>query len=723
MSDFIATILSMSIGGSILIALVLLMEKVAGKATGRQWQYYIWLIVVARLLIPFGPSLQIGLPEDIDERTVASAGAAALQTQGSLPALEDITPGAGESADGTSSAAAGSEEAEANPEEAKSSAAMSSPWTNAGNIAFIVWVCGFLALLTRRVTAYQSFQKYVRAGMVPCDDPAKLDALADAAAQCGIRRPVEAAANPLISSPMLIGLVHPCIVLPNEKISNAEFRYAALHELTHLRRLDLVYKWLVQLAVCVHWFNPLVHIMEKRVRKACEFSCDEAVVRRDGPDSAVPYGMTLLNAMACAGTYSEPAASVNLSENKRLLKERLEELKTYEQRRKASAVVLSIFIAACLVGTTACTGVYRRGVRDGWYVPASGRTFSDRKLESLGAMPQDGHIRLDIKECSVRILDTADLETAEGGPLIAASYDPSLFSADLSGNIIRCRPKGRANRSHMSAQYLELFVPVDALQSAEIDADNSFVSFDSVPYDTEISGIAADGMTVAWFPEEYNGTFTLNSPNSYTVLQSADDFAGTTVSITAEYIATPPGVEPTTFGDVVTLNNGGDGCITVDADNGMVSVGNIGFTPETLDKLEFLDSLSAAEKSQLVDAFANEIADRAEAFAERIEEGAFGFADRIAAGADAWADAFEEAFEKRTAPPAPSAPSAPSAPRPDAAKQAGSTDAPDESASPSPAPTEQSLVGGIVRDAVRGALSAVGEVFVSTAAETGSAQS
>ncbi|MCM1989053.1 M56 family metallopeptidase [Oceanirhabdus seepicola] len=43
----------------------------------------------------------------------------------------------------------------------------------------------------------------------------------------------------------------------------------------------MIYKWLVQLTVCIHWFNPIVYIVSKEINKACEFSCDESVLASD----------------------------------------------------------------------------------------------------------------------------------------------------------------------------------------------------------------------------------------------------------------------------------------------------------------------------------------------------------------------------------------------------------------------------------------------------------
>ena len=70
--------------------------------------------------------------------------------------------------------------------------------------------------------------------------------------------------------------------LPSADIPGKDFRYIILHELMHYKRRDMFYKWLVQITVCLHWFNPLVHLMSREITKACEFSCDEAVLAKMG---------------------------------------------------------------------------------------------------------------------------------------------------------------------------------------------------------------------------------------------------------------------------------------------------------------------------------------------------------------------------------------------------------------------------------------------------------
>lgn len=54
MNILLKMFLSMSFSGSLFILLLLAGKRFLKDKISRQWQYYIWLIVVMRLLLPFG---------------------------------------------------------------------------------------------------------------------------------------------------------------------------------------------------------------------------------------------------------------------------------------------------------------------------------------------------------------------------------------------------------------------------------------------------------------------------------------------------------------------------------------------------------------------------------------------------------------------------------------------------------------------------------------------
>ena len=225
------------------------------------------------------------------------------------------------------------------------------------NHIWLVWLVVALGLLIRKITIYQGFVRYIKAGLTPVSDIERLDELSIVAEQSGIKKPIELCVNPLVSSPLLIGFFHPCIVLPSMDILEKDFRYIVLHELTHYKRCDMFYKWLVQVTVCLHWFNPLVHLMSREITKACEFSCDEVVLTKMGSGNAQDYGKTLLDAMAAVGRYKENFGAIKLSENKQLLKERINAIMNF--KKKSTAIhFLTGALTLCVMFGAAFVGVY-----------------------------------------------------------------------------------------------------------------------------------------------------------------------------------------------------------------------------------------------------------------------------------------------------------------------------------------------------------------------------
>lgn len=97
-----------------------------------------------------------------------------------------------------------------------------------------------------------------------------------------------------ITTPFVIGIFHPAIYLPFY-LKEGEKEYALLHEQIHLKRGDHIIKLLSFLALCLHWFNPLVWAAFFLSGKDMEMSCDEAVIRRIGNDVKKAYSNSLLS--------------------------------------------------------------------------------------------------------------------------------------------------------------------------------------------------------------------------------------------------------------------------------------------------------------------------------------------------------------------------------------------------------------------------------------------
>ena len=505
MNTVLKIFLSMSFSGSLLILILLWGKRFWEDKISRQWQYYIWLVVVLRLLIPFGPETNLmGKTYEAADRMITQAVSAPLQ-QSILHGPEDIPVPAVHLEQNNENVMDPTEDlATAHP--------LQDIRTLLINHVWLIWLVLALGLLIRKITIYQSFLQYIRAGRTPVSDMEILDRLSVTAKQAGIQRPIELCVHPLVSSPLLIGFFHPCIVLPSTDLPEKDFPYIILHELTHYRRRDLLYKWLVQVTVCLHWFNPLVYFMNREITRACEFSCDEAVLAKTGGGNAQAYGKTLLNAMAAVGKYRENFGAVTLSENKQLLKERLNAIMKFKKLSRF-VKVLTIILTLCMIFGASFLGTYTIGNASA--VPGS------ISPDTTGRPS----LSLDISSAAVNVLAAADNK-------ISAEYNHDIYMVDIQEqdnewNVsISCKTQTNTND-----ETIQLYIPDVDYGDVNLSADSGHL----------ICGLIKTGNIVGSFhmasvfltlQEGFEGSVDVTANSGYFQLISQDNFKNTTVTIT-----------------------------------------------------------------------------------------------------------------------------------------------------------------------------------------------
>jgi beta-lactamase regulating signal transducer with metallopeptidase domain len=139
----------------------------------------------------------------------------------------------------------------------------------------------------------------------PCRQPRWQRLNANVAAMSGTRRvPVLVQAD--IGAPFLAGLLRPGIHIPAHLLSCSEARahQVLLHEYAHLRARDGWRVQTIELATCLLWFHPLLHVLRRRFLRDIELACDAQVLRA-GVD-AHDYAATLAH---CAGHHRQLAAA------------------------------------------------------------------------------------------------------------------------------------------------------------------------------------------------------------------------------------------------------------------------------------------------------------------------------------------------------------------------------------------------------------------------------
>lgn len=336
MSEFIKILLSLSFSGTLLMLLLFLLKRLYKDKISRRWQYYIWLAVALRFLVPFTPDTTL------TGFLFTTAGYAIVKESPAYKSAEagkDVESAVMPEADfiGRNDEAAVLTDAARNPVEIYT-------WL------FFVWSALALVFIIRKITVYQSFMRYLYAGNTEVSDIKILNLLAECEEKRHIGKSVELHRNPLIASPIMTGFLHPCIIIPAIDMSQEELYYIFTHELIHYKRRDMLYKWFIQLVICIHWFNPFVYLLGKEINRACELSCDEAVISPLDNHEKKVYGDILLSAMKTEGSYKNSLASVTLTEGAEQLKERLGAIMDFKKKSKRLTLVtamLTIIIFIC----------------------------------------------------------------------------------------------------------------------------------------------------------------------------------------------------------------------------------------------------------------------------------------------------------------------------------------------------------------------------------------
>lgn len=337
MAGFLLTLLKLSLLGSALTGLLLLVRPLIKSRTA---VYYLWLLVLARLIVPVG--ITIPLPAR------AEAPASQVQTQTAVPGGGLQTAPVQSQGEAAANSPAAAPDHSALPETPAAPAVNWRALLAAPELWFGLWAAGAALWLGRYVWGYRRFASLVRATARPAGPG--VQALLRTLEPTGR---VALAECPHVSAPLLLGVVRPVIVLPAGVVGD-RLGDILSHELTHARRHDLLYKWLAAAVTSLHWFNPLMMVVRRQISRACELSCDQAVTRAmDGP-ARRHYGETLLT-LAAHPPRGMGVLATTLCEEKAQLKERLVSIMK-QKRQTPAALAVTLALSIALTGCAAIGG-------------------------------------------------------------------------------------------------------------------------------------------------------------------------------------------------------------------------------------------------------------------------------------------------------------------------------------------------------------------------------
>ena len=253
--DLFLSVLKWSLAAGLTALALCLLRPVLNRRYWARWRYWIWLFLSFALIL--GP----GAYHLLAAQSAAAVPAMVIRTlQMSLQRQSDWETG------------------------------------SCPQILLALWLAGAALFLLWRLLGTLLFCRRARRWSRPPGGETR-QIYQETCAALHIRHPPALLLSAPTGSPMTTGLLRPRLYLPSEDWAPQKLVFIFRHELTHFRRQDLWYKFLLLLANALHWFNPLIYLLSQEAEADLELICDDAVVADCGQEDRQAYSETLLGSV------------------------------------------------------------------------------------------------------------------------------------------------------------------------------------------------------------------------------------------------------------------------------------------------------------------------------------------------------------------------------------------------------------------------------------------
>lgn len=222
-----------------------------------------------------------------------------------------------------------------------------------------LWIAGALTVCIREIYLCQRDRRTRRSWVHVHNER-----VVSAATALGI--PLERiVVTPAVGVPMVSGLFHPRIYLPDADLTDEDWTWVLKHEQTHVKKGDLWIKLLYLVLEGLFFWNPLVPMLEDNLSDLLEFRCDYFVTRNCTDDEKRAYLLAILHVLQHAKAKEEKekrsrksrshmSAFMVANDSERLLRERVDAVENPRPKRPFLHIALALisvvlFLASYLV--------------------------------------------------------------------------------------------------------------------------------------------------------------------------------------------------------------------------------------------------------------------------------------------------------------------------------------------------------------------------------------
>lgn len=337
MAEFMIQFFICNIFISIIIGILLLAKRLLKNSLTSRMQYNLWYLLLSLLAVPFIPVQPIRFLQIFawfGNFKNASSSPIGDMINATAPTNQSVT---------------------ANwMNDFSISVSRRTPST-IGLILFILWCIGtfiMILLITKSMLRFHNMKN----SALPLQNPAVRTLYYECLDEMHIKKPIPIYSTAFLKSPIIAGLLKPCIYMPIHLISdyNAnDIKYMLMHELAHYKHKDALANYFMNIIGILYWFHPLVWYSLKEMKNDREVACDTSVLKLLDEGDYEDYGNTLINFAEKVSLTPFPF-STGISGNMKQMQKRILNIANYHPasfRKTLHSAALYIIIAFLLLGT------------------------------------------------------------------------------------------------------------------------------------------------------------------------------------------------------------------------------------------------------------------------------------------------------------------------------------------------------------------------------------
>lgn len=350
-------VLYLSVMASILVILLMALKKVFHKALSPKWHYYLWIVLILRLTLPFQPPSTLSIYSIF----YAAAETANLPISAAVEPFQNPPPDALDNGANNTAYSGGPAPNETSDslivdKEAARHTTAPNDWIKA---AAFVWLAGMFLLSLYTAYTNIAFASEVRRRYAPLDNERITRLLDSCKAALHIQRTIPLLTANKARTPALYGLRRPKILVSEAcmaQLNDGEISHVFLHELSHLKRKDIAVNWLMTVLQIIYFFNPLIWYAFCKIREDCEISCDAEALTYLKSDEHQQYGGTIIKLMRLFSESSFIPVTAGISKNKSSIKRRILMIKGYKKSKwTGTLLAVIILVIVSLAGLSGCS--------------------------------------------------------------------------------------------------------------------------------------------------------------------------------------------------------------------------------------------------------------------------------------------------------------------------------------------------------------------------------